>query len=235
MLNGASLRYRYGSSADKEVRHNPLGKVFSASELRAIGNLCVRHDIMILSDEVYERIVFDDNFPRMALQSEAIAKQTLSVGSVGKSFNATGWRVGYVIGPKELIQYVQWAHAMLAYVTSGPAQEAAAVGFESSSCVEFWKENQRLIKSRVTLFCQAMDELGLEVRPLVSPMRIQVLRTLQCLRPSAAYFVFVDMSRVRLPTDLQIPRDTRTKPQDWQLCWFMINVIGISCIPGSGK
>ena len=137
--------------------------MFSSSELREIGDVCVRHGVTILSDEVYEHAVFDDKFPRMALQSEAIAERTLTVGSVGKSFNATGWRVGYVIGPRDLIPNVQMAQALLAYTASGPAQEAAAIGFESSARLSFWEGNRQTLKSKVELFCSAMDDLGLAV------------------------------------------------------------------------
>ena len=145
------------------IRHNPLGKVFSASELQNIGEVCVKRGVAILSDEAYEHLVFNDTFPRIALQSEAIKQHTLTVGSIGKSFNATGWRVGYAIGPRDLIPYVQMAQALLAYTVSGPAQEAAAVGFESNASLNFWKENQERMASKVDQFCAVMDELGLTV------------------------------------------------------------------------
>ncbi|KAL9052845.1 MAG: hypothetical protein Q9162_005144 [Coniocarpon cinnabarinum] len=153
----------------------------------------------------------------MALCSNAIAQHTLTLGSVGKSFNATGWRVGYVVGPPTLIQYVQWSHALLCYVTSGPAQAAAVAGFQETSEAErFWAENELHIKKNVDKFCMFLDIMGL---PYV--------------KPSAAYFVYVNVSRVQLPQGDFFPQDVARKPPDWQFCWWLINVLGVSCIPGS--
>lgn len=145
-------------------RHNPLGKVFTAEELFSIGKICVAHGIVILSDEVYERLHYTDVFPRIATLDREIARYTLSVGSVGKAFNATGWRVGYVIGNKHLIKHVHNAHTLLCYTTAGPAQEAAAVGFEEAEQRGFWKSNKEDFKSNVKNFCSVLQELGLPVR-----------------------------------------------------------------------
>lgn len=89
--------------------HNPLGKIFSREELTAIADICVKHNILVLSDEVYDRLYYVP-FTRMATLNPQIAQQTLTIGSLGKTFYATGWRVGYVIGPKELIAGVCEAH-----------------------------------------------------------------------------------------------------------------------------
>lgn len=145
-------------------RHNPLGKVFTTDELLSIGNICVAHGIVIVSDEVYERLHYTDVFPRIATLDHEIAKHTLSVGSVGKAFNATGWRVGYVIGNEHLIKHVHNAHLHLCYTTAGPAQEAAAVGFEKSEQSGFWESNKENMRSKVESFCEVLQELGLPVR-----------------------------------------------------------------------
>ena len=102
--NKCSFRYltRRGHSSctswkpaipDQFRRHNPTGKVFSRTELEAIGTLCVQHNIIALSDEVYDKLYYVP-FTRMATLSPEIARLTLTVGSVGKIFYATGWRVG---------------------------------------------------------------------------------------------------------------------------------------------
>jgi kynurenine aminotransferase len=85
--------------------HNPIGKVFTRAEMQAIGDLCVEHNIIILSDEVYDRLYYTP-FTRMATLSPEIANLTLTVGSGGKNFYCTGWRVGWLIGPEHLIQPV---------------------------------------------------------------------------------------------------------------------------------
>ena len=144
-------------------RNNPLGKVFTTSELLEIGNLCVAHNIIILSDEAYEHLSYTAPLPRLASLGPEIASRTVSIGSVGKSFNATGWRVGYAIGDERLIRHVQWAHILLAYVTPGPAQEAAAVAYEQAEEHNFWESNKQLFKQKVDRMCQFLDEIGLPV------------------------------------------------------------------------
>jgi len=84
--------------ADNHTRHNPVGKVFSRDELERIGELCVKHNLIILSDEVYDSLYYVP-FTRIATLSPELWERTLTVGSAGKAFYATGWRVGYLIGP----------------------------------------------------------------------------------------------------------------------------------------
>lgn len=107
--------------------HNPVGKVFSRAELERIADLCVRHQIIILSDEVYDRLFYVP-FTRVATLSPDVEKITITVGSAGKNFYATGWRVGWLIGPPALIQYVSAAHTRINFATVSPLQEACAVG-----------------------------------------------------------------------------------------------------------
>ena len=142
--------------------HNPVGKVFSRRELETIGSLCVKHNIIILSDEVYDRLYYTP-FTRIATLSPEIAALTLTVGSAGKNFYATGWRVGYLIGPEHLIKYVAAAHTRICYSSVAPLQEAAAVGFEKADEVGFWEQSRTEMKGKVERFCEVFDELGIPV------------------------------------------------------------------------
>ena len=123
--------------------------------------------MLILSDEVYERIHYTATFPRMAHAASqnlnAFAEYTLTVGSVGKTFNATGWRVGYLIGPEQLIKHVHSTHNLLCYTTATPAQEAAAVGLRGTESRDFWAKNIHLTEDKVKRFCAVLDELDLPV------------------------------------------------------------------------
>lgn len=109
------------------LRDNPVGKVFSKEELHKIGNICVKNEIIILSDEVYDRLYYVP-FTRMATISPEIERLTLTVGSAGKNFYATGWRVGWLMGPEHLIKHVSAAHTRICYSSVSPLQEACAVG-----------------------------------------------------------------------------------------------------------
>ena len=117
--------------------HNPVGKVMRKEELLAIGNLCVKHNILILSDEVYDRLYYTP-FTRISTLSPEIANITLTVGSGGKIFYATGWRVGWLIGPEYLIKYVSAAHTRICYSSVSPLQEATAIAFEEADKYNFY-------------------------------------------------------------------------------------------------
>jgi len=142
--------------------HNPIGKVFSKEELQAIGDLCVKHNIIILSDEVYDRLYYVP-FTRVATLSPEISNLTLTVGSGGKNFYATGWRVGWLIGPEHLIKYVSAAHTRICYSSVSPLQEATAIGFEEADKHGFWDESKKEMKAKMDKFNKVWDELGLPV------------------------------------------------------------------------
>lgn len=133
---------------------NPVGKIYSRQELEHISRLCVEHEVIILSDEVYDRLHYVP-FTRIATLSPEVERLTLTVGSAGKNFYATGWRVGrlftlvnkeahflglhtkakrtlllgWLIGPANLIQHVAAAHTRICYSSVSPLQEACAIGW----------------------------------------------------------------------------------------------------------
>lgn len=148
--------------------HNPVGKVFSREELQRIGDLCVKHNLIILSDEVYDRLFYVP-FTRIGTLSPELYERTLTVGSAGKAFYATGWRVGYLIGPEHLIKYVAGAHTRICYSSVSPLQEAAAVAFEQADKVGFWDESRNEMKQKMERFCEVFDELGIPVCALSCP------------------------------------------------------------------
>jgi len=193
--------------------HNPVGKVFSKTELQAIGDLCVKHNILILSDEVYDRL-FYVLFTRIATLSPEIAALTLTVGSAGKNFYATGWRVGWLIGPEHLIKYVSAAHMRICYSSVSPLQEAAAVGFEDADKEGFWESSKNEMKSKMTRFCEVFDELGLPYSD-----------------PEGGYFVLANLGKVKLPEDFTFPPHVAERPRDFKMSWFLIMKLGVAAIP----
>ncbi|MCJ1472046.1 hypothetical protein MMC13_000691 [Lambiella insularis] len=193
--------------------HNPLGKVMNRKELQTIGDLCVKHNIIILSDEVYDRLYYVP-FTRIATLSPEIAKLTLTVGSGGKNFYATGWRVGWLIGEEHLIQYVSAAHTRICYSSVSPLQEAVAVGFEEAEKHGFWEESKKEMKGKMDRFNEIFDELGLPYSD-----------------PEGGYFVLVNMSKVQLPPDYEFPSHVASRPRDFKLSWFLIMELGVAAIP----
>ncbi|KAI9843065.1 MAG: putative secondary metabolism biosynthetic enzyme [Thelocarpon superellum] len=193
--------------------HNPVGKVFTREELLEIGNLCVEHSILILSDEVYDALYYKP-FTRIATLSPAIDRLTLSVGSAGKSFYATGWRVGWLIGREHLIKYVAAAHTRICYNSPSPLQEAAAVGFEEAKDRGFWEQSKRDMSERMERFNAIWGELGL-------PYSV----------PEGGYFVMVNMKKVQMPHDYDFPSHVAERPRDFHLSWFLTKEIGVAAIP----
>lgn len=193
--------------------HNPVGKVFSKDELLKIGEMCVKSNVIILSDEVYDRLYYVP-FTRIATLSPEIERLTLTVGSAGKNFYATGWRVGWLIGPPNLIQYVAAAHTRICYSSVSPLQEACAIGFEQAESEGFWDAAVKDMKGKMDRFNEIWKELGLPFSD-----------------PEGGYFVLVNMNKVKLPADYPFPPQVANRPRDFKLSWFLIQEVGVAAIP----
>jgi N-succinyldiaminopimelate aminotransferase len=109
--------------------HNPTGKVFSRTELDAIARVCIEHDLLAVTDEVYEHIVYDgEHVPLATLPG--MGERTLTISSAGKTFSFTGWKVGWVCGPAQLVAAVRTAKQFLTYATGTPFQHAVVAGLQ---------------------------------------------------------------------------------------------------------
>ena len=195
--------------------HNPLGKVFDGGELRRIGELCKKHDTLVLSDEVYDRLYYK-SFPRIAALSDDLWARTLTVGSGGKNFYCTGWRVGWLMGPANLIAPCATAHTRICYSTPSPLQEAMAIAFERADELKFWDTTRRDMRAKMDRFCAVFDELGLPYS-----------------NPDGGYFVVVNTAKIKVPDGYPIPPHVEERPRDFHLCWFLITELGVAAIPPS--
>lgn len=108
--------------------HNPTGKVLTYDETAAVAALAIEHDLTVVTDEVYEHLVFDGRAHVPLAAFEGMRERTLVISSGGKTFNTTGWKVGWMCGPAELVTAARTAKQFLTYVSSGPFQPAMAVG-----------------------------------------------------------------------------------------------------------
>ena len=195
--------------------HNPLGKVFTREELEAIGKLCVQNDILVLADEVYDSLSYT-SFTHIAALSPELAERTIIAGSVGKTFYCTGWRVGFIIGYERLLRHVQTAHARICLSGVSPLQEAAAVAFEQADANDFWARSKTTVKAKLDLFNEIWTELGLPYS-----------------EPEGGFYVMANFARVQIPASYNFPPHIACRPRDFQLCWFLINEIGVAAIPPS--
>jgi methionine aminotransferase len=106
--------------------HNPSGSVLQESDLKELESLALKHNILVLSDEAYERLIFDGIKHQSVLRYPGLASQSLAVFSFGKTFHATGWKVGYVAGPAHLMQEVRKTHQFIVFSVNTPIQLALA-------------------------------------------------------------------------------------------------------------
>ena len=108
--------------------HNPTGKVFSRAELDVIAAACVAHDLVAVTDEVYEHLVYDDAVHVPLATRPGMRERTITISSAGKSFSMTGWKTGWVCAPADFVAAVRTVKQFLTYVHGAPFQHAAAAG-----------------------------------------------------------------------------------------------------------
>ncbi len=157
--------------------HNPTGRVFTRDELSVIAELCIAYDVTVISDEVYEHLVFDGRKHIPIATLPEMFERTVTIGSAGKSFGMTGWKIGWTYGPPELIRGVAQAHQFIAFAVNHPAQEAVAHAF---SLPESYYENVRAMYTRKRdLLMQGIHAAGL-----------------RAIQPEGTYFVMADFSDV---------------------------------------
>jgi len=130
-LNADALRAAFSPNTKAILINNPMNptaKVFSESELQLIVELCKQHDAYAICDEVYEHLVFDGAQHRPLMTFDGMRERTVRIGSAGKTFSLTGWKVGYVTGPANLIDPIAKAHQWVTFTTPPNLQKAVAYG-----------------------------------------------------------------------------------------------------------
>jgi N-succinyldiaminopimelate aminotransferase len=158
--------------------HNPTGKVFTDEELRCLAHLADANDLIVLTDEVYEHLVFSGAAHRSIAALPGMRERTLVVGSAGKTFNVTGWKIGWICGAAPLVSAVRTAKQFLTYVNGGPFQPAVAAGLALPD--EYFEHAARDLEYRRDVLVQGLTEGGL---PVISP--------------EATYFATVDVRPVQ--------------------------------------
>lgn len=197
--------------------HNPIGKVFNEEELLKIGKLAIKHNLILLSDEVYENLYYLPSFPRPATLKSLpeLAERTLTVGSAGKSFAATGWRVGWVQGPSELIKYVTSAHTRICFSTPAPLQQAVSEALSVAATNNYFEKTRKEYEHKYRIFEEVFEELGL---PYTSAQ--------------GGYFLLVNFKKLKIPDDYEYPAEILGRgTNDYKLVYWLIKEIGVVGIP----
>ncbi len=183
--------------------HNPTGKVFQRAELDLIAALAIEHDITVLSDEVYDRIVFDDQEHLPISMLPGMAERTLTINSTGKTFSMTGWKIGYVIGPRELNAALRAVHQFVVFATATPFQEAMAEAMEQAPARNYYQELAGAYAERRDRLRAALGDAG--------------LRPLAC---QGSYFLLGDITAWGFDNDVEF-------------CRHLTRDVGVAAIPPS--
>jgi len=189
--------------------NNPVGKVFSQAELARIAGLAQKHDLLVLSDEVYEWMTYD-NAPHLRLATlPGMWERTVTLGSAGKTFSVTGWKIGWAIAPRHLAHAVLMAHQWIPFAVTTPLQEAVAAAFEQAEARGYFVDLAAMYSAKRDKLAAALAGVGLT--PVI---------------PQGSYFILVDTAHLDAPTPSDDPRDV-------QICRWLTREIGVAAIPPS--
>ncbi|KAK4391097.1 putative N-succinyldiaminopimelate aminotransferase DapC [Sesamum angolense] len=162
--------------------HNPTGKMFTREELNAISTLCIANDVLVFSDEVYDKLAFEMDHISIA-SLPGMYERTVTLNSLGKTFSLTGWKIGWAIAPPHLTWGIRQAHSFLTFATSTPMQYAAATALRAPD--SYYKELRRDYMVKKAILVEGLKSVGFIVYP-----------------SSGTYFVVVDHTPLGLENDV---------------------------------
>ena len=171
---------------------NPCGKVFTRAELETIAALAKKYDVYVITDEVYEHIVYAPHTHTYFATLPGMWERTISCSSLSKTYSVTGWRLGYVIAPAPIIERAKKVHDFLTVGAAAPLQEAVIPGLKFGQ--DYYDDLLQKYTQKRDLFCKGLDDLGL-VHNI----------------PQGAYYVMLDISAFGYDSDLQFCEDLAAK------------------------
>ena len=186
---------------------NPCGKVFTREELTAIGQLALKYDAFVITDEVYEHLVYAPYTHIAAASLPGMADHVITCNSLSKTYSITGWRLGYLIAPAPVAEAAKKVHDFLTVGAPAPLQEAAVAGLNFPE--SYYDELRALYTEKRDHFLAGLDRIGLKHNV-----------------PQGTYFVMVDIGAF-----LDLPQFQGFS--DLEFCEWMITDIGVAAVPGS--
>lgn len=183
--------------------HNPIGKVYSRAELELIARLCQQYDVIAMTDEVYEHLVYDGltHIPLATLPG--MFERTVTISSMGKTFSTTGWKVGWAVGPADLVTAVFRAHQFITYSGAAPLQEASAIALSYAAQSSFYADLLTMYQNKRDCLIKSLREAGL-----------------QPITPQGTYFAMVKIDMLAFTNDVDF-------------CRYLTTEIGVAAIPPS--
>ena len=186
---------------------NPTGKVFTEDELKTIADLAVKYDTFVITDEVYEHLIYEPYHHTYFASLPGMYERTISTSSLSKTYSITGWRLGYLVGPEEIVECAKKVHDFLTVGAPSPLQEAAVVGLNFDE--SYNEELKKTYTEKRDYFLKGLDEIGLEHTT-----------------PQGTYFVLVDISKF-------LELDQFKGMNDLEFSEWMTKNIGVAPVPGS--
>ncbi len=183
--------------------HNPTGKVFSADEMNAIADICKKHDIIVITDEIYEHILYDGRKHICMAGMEGMKDRTFVVNAISKTGNATGWRVGWIISPPEYTPRVRALHDTMVIQSPTPLQKGVVKLLELED--SFYKGLPDGYARKREVITQSLESIGFKVTP-----------------PEGAYYLFADYT--------DVPALKGMSPMDASI--YLIKEVGVATVPG---
>lgn len=163
---------------------NPCGKVFTYDELKLIAGLAEKYDTFVITDEVYEHIVYEPNKHIYFASLPGMWERTISCSSLSKTYSITGWRLGYIIAPPHIVDVAKKVHDFLTVGAAAPLQEAAVTGLRFGD--DYYKWLQDKYTHKRDLFLKGLDDIGITHTT-----------------PQGAYYVLLDISEFGYDSDLE--------------------------------
>ncbi|KAK3771364.1 hypothetical protein RRG08_050415 [Elysia crispata] len=217
-LDHAELASKFNSKTKLIIfntPNNPLGKVFTLEEMTEIADLCKKHDVVCVSDEVYEWMTYGAAKHLKMASLPGMWDRTITIGSAGKTFSVTGWKLGWCIGPEALISCAQVVHQNCIYTSPTPIQEAVARGLE-------------LEMSRIGSPDSYLTSLAEELLPKRDTLAQQLVDAgLKPVVPEGGYFMMADYSQ----KEVDLPESDEAK--DFRLVQWLIKNKKLAVIPPS--
>ncbi len=183
--------------------HNPTGKVFTMEEMEFIASVCKKHGVFIITDEIYEHILFTEKRHFSIAAIDNMRERTFVINAISKTANATGWRVGWVISPQEYTTRLRGIHDTIVLQSPTPLQKGAIKLLTLND--DFFRNVRRGYIEKLNILIKALQKTGFRV-----------------IRPEAAYYLFADYSNV--------PAITNLSPMDAAM--YLIKETGVASIPG---
>jgi aminotransferase len=185
--------------------HNPTGRVFDDDELAGVMSIVLEHDLVLVTDEIYDRIVYDGRQHKSPGSLEPLRERTITIGGLSKTFAVTGWRLGYVVAPTRLSAAVRPVHDFLTICAPTPLQVAAAVALDLPQ--DYYDTMLRDYHQRRAVMMEVLETAGFTARA-----------------PQGAYYILADYAQVPIP---------QAQENSTDFCLWMVENVGVALVPGT--